>query len=132
MARGENIIEGSSMTNGDTKVLGRANDEHFSPTNVVQRGPKLGATTGSNEDSLSSVQVETSSLGKDIEATFKNGKVGDKIIGTNSNIIGIETDVNIGRASNHIVQNIHQQNEERWRERATLFDPRVEVNTKRV
>ena len=95
------------MTNGDTKVLGGSNDEHLSPTNVVQRSTKLRATTGGDEDSLGGIQVETSSLGKDIEATFKNGKVGDKIIGTNSNIIGIETDVNIGGASNHIMQNIH-------------------------
>ena len=58
------------MTNGDTKVLGGANDEHFGPANVIKRGAKLRATTGGNEDSLGGIQVETSSLGKDLEASL--------------------------------------------------------------
>lgn len=82
------------MTDRDAQVLGRANDEHVFPAHVVQRGTELRAATGGNEDSLGSVQMKPSSFGKDLEATFKGRKMRNKIPGTNSNIIGIETDVN--------------------------------------
>ena len=95
MTGSEDIIEGSSMTDRDAQILGRANDEHVRPAHVVQRGTELRAATGGNEDSLGSVQMKTSSFGKDVEAAFKRRKMRDKIPGANSNIIGVETDVNL-------------------------------------
>jgi hypothetical protein len=40
--------------------------------------------------------------------------------------------VNLGGAGDHVMQHIHEKNEEGRRERATLFDTSMEVNTKGI
>jgi hypothetical protein len=40
--------------------------------------------------------------------------------------------VDLGGVDNHVVQDIHKENEQSRRERAALFDPRVEINAKGI
>ena len=63
------------------------------------------ATTGGNKDSLGRAQLKASSFGKDTEAFLKHRKVWYEILSTNSNVICIETDMNLSGACklNHVV-----------------------------
>ena len=108
MAGGENIIECGSMTNGDAKILGRANDEHVRPANVVQSSAELRATTGGNKDSLGSIQLKPSSFGKNRKASLQSRQIWNEVLSTNSNVVSVETDVYLGGASNHVVKYIHK------------------------
>ena len=105
---------------------------HVRPSNVVQRGTELGATTGGNKDGFGSIQMKTSSFGKNMKASFEGGQIGNEVASPNSNVIRIEADVNLGGAGDHVMQHIHEKNEEGRRERATLFDTSMEVNTKGI
>jgi hypothetical protein len=132
MAGGEDIVQRGCMTNRDTKVFRGANDLHVRPSHAVQSSTELGATTGGNKDGFGSIQLKASGFGKDIEALLDRRKVGNKILSTNGNVISIKTDVNLGGARDHVVQNIHKKDKESGRERATLFDTSMEVNTKGI
>jgi hypothetical protein len=67
-----------------------------------------------------------------MEASFDHREIGDEILSTDGNVISIETDVYLGGAGNHVMQNIHKKNKEGRRERAALFDTSMEVNTKGI
>jgi GT2 family glycosyltransferase len=67
-----------------------------------------------------------------MKASFDSREIRDEVLSTYGNVISIETDVNLGGAGDHVMQNIHKENEEGRRERAALFDTSMEVNTKGI
>ena len=105
---------------------------HVRPANVVQSSTELGATTGGNKDGFGSIQMKASGFGKDMEALLDRRKVGNKVLSPNGNVVSVKTDVNLGGARDHVMQNIHKKDKESGRERATLFDTSMEVNTEGI
>ena len=76
--------------------------------------------------------MKTSSSRKYLKDAFENRQVWTQIRGADSNIISIKTNMDVSRGGDHIMQNIHQEDKQGWRERATLFDTSVEINTKGI